>query len=35
VKASPLDWGETLDVEALRAGSFLSMAEVKSDDWQR
>merc|ERR1711871_1528723 len=35
VKASPEEWGETLEQEQLRGGSFLEQDQVSSDAWQR
>lgn len=35
VKASPEDWGENLDTEQLRGGSFLESEQVKSANWKR
>lgn len=35
VKASPEEWGETLEQEQLRGGSFLEQDQVASDAWQR
>lgn len=32
--ASPLEWGETLVTEQMRAGSFLTDSQVKSEAWQ-
>lgn len=34
-KASPEDWGETLEGEQLRGGAFLGQEESSSDVWQR
>ena len=35
VKASPEEWGETLEQEQLRGGSFLEQDQVASEAWQR
>jgi GTPase SAR1 family protein len=35
VKASPDEWGETLDAEQLRGGSFLEQDQVNSESWKR
>ena len=35
VKASPEDWGESLEAEQLRGGSFLDQDQVQSESWQR
>ena len=35
VKANPEDWGETLDGEQLRGGSFLEQDQIQSEPWQR
>ena len=34
VKASPDEWGETLDVEQLRGGSFMGQEQLRSVAWQ-
>ena len=37
VKASPMEWGETLEMEAARSGSFLQQGQtdLEADEWQR
>ena len=35
VKASPEEWGESLDTEQLRGGSFLEQDQIQSEAWQR
>ena len=35
VKASPEEWGETLESEQLRGGSFLENDQVQSESWQK
>lgn len=35
VKASPADWGESLEEEQLRGGSFLEQDQINSEGWQR
>lgn len=35
VKASPEDWGETLESEQLRGGSFMDQEQLQSESWQR
>ena len=35
VKANPDDWGETLEGEQLRGGSFLEQDQIQSEPWQR
>ena len=35
VKASPEEWGETLEQEQLRGGSFLEQDQIQSEGWQR
>ncbi len=35
VKASPEDWGETLESEQLRGGSFMDQEQLQTDSWQR
>jgi len=34
VKASPADWGETIDMEAIKSGSFVQQVQMKSERWQ-
>ncbi len=35
IKASPEDWGETLESEQLRGGSFMDQEQLQSESWQR
>jgi hypothetical protein len=36
VKASPMEWGETLEIEAAKSGSsFLQQSELQSEAWRR
>ena len=35
IKASPEEWGETLEAEQLRGGSFLEQDQIQSEGWQR
>lgn len=35
IKASPDDWGESLETEQLRGGTFLDQEQVQSDSWQK
>lgn len=35
VKASPEEWGESLETEQLRGGSFLEQDQINSEGWQR
>lgn len=34
VKPNAEDWGETLEAEQLRGGSFLELEQIQSDGWQ-
>lgn len=35
VKASPMEWGETLEMEAAKSGSFMQNNDMDGDVWQR